>query len=83
MGSQIQQQRQLLSAIHFEAFPYCHCFRILTSAKNFRKTLFDKFHVKSEDWAGEYPRGHDSPAEISIQWFQNTKFSLMNKYGEF
>ena len=48
------------------------------------QTLFDKFHAsKSDNWAcayvdksdnraGEYPLGHDPPAEVSTLWFQNT-----------
>ena len=38
---------------------------------------------KSGNWAGEYPRGHDPPAEVSTLWFQNTKLQMLNKYGEF
>ena len=37
---------------------------------------------KSDNWAGEYPWEHDPPAEVSTQWFQNTKLPMLNKYGE-
>ena len=33
----------------------------------------------SDNWAGEYPRGYDSPAELSTQWSQNTKVQMLNK----
>ena len=38
---------------------------------------------KSDTWAWEYPLEHGSPAEVSTQWFQNTKLPMLDKYGNF
>ena len=85
MGSQIRRQGPILSAILFKAFPYFQCFRILSNAANFCKTLLDKFHVRQVWQLGWWiPSGTNvPPAEVSTQWFQNTKLPMLNKYGKF
>ena len=37
---------------------------------------------KSDNWALN-TREHDPPAEVTTQWFQNTKLTMLNKYGKF
>ena len=32
-----------------------------------------------DSWAGKNFRGHDPTAEVSTQWFQNTKLPMLNK----
>ena len=33
--------------------------------------------------SGKYTRGHDSPAALSTDYFQNVKYPMLNKYEEF
>ena len=31
---------------------------------------------ESDSWTGDYPLEYDPPAEVSTQWFQNTKSKI-------
>ena len=77
MGSQIQWQAPLLSALLFKTFPYFQYFRILANAANFCKTFLINFMSdKSDNWAGEYllgPMFHQQryrPSGFKIQNYQ-------------
>ena len=38
---------------------------------------------KSDNLAGKYLQGHDPPAEVYLQWLQNAKSPMLNKYETF